>query len=285
MITEFFHRFPSPVVFQVSGKDSERYLQARLTNDLKRLAERKSLLAACLNPQGKTKALFRVYRRSAQEFLVFALAGNAEQIKQDLCCFIVADRVEVKDISSECFVTALSESVTYEQITDSIYISDPYLKLNLLLSNHDPLKYLANYPELDPDGFKLYRLQQALPEFPEEVRVDSLFPESGITGAISNTKGCYAGQEVVERVIALGKLPAKILTFHTTTDTKDLGVSDCNLLDESGNKFGEILSALYDSVTKSYFCFARVPSKFTGQLPTLVTSDSKKFYLSLVTAG
>ncbi len=280
---DFYYQFPSPVIFRVAGKDSERYLQARLTNDIKRLSEKQSLIAACLTPQGKTKALFRVYREAAQDFILLSLSGDAAQIRQDLGCFIVADRVEIQDVSREFHLFAFSQSAVLDLAPEDIVLSDPYLKLTLVITSLTNAWDVSSYQKFSEEDFQLYRLQNSLPEFPIEIPVDSLFPESGIRLAISNTKGCYAGQEVVERVVALGKLPAKILTFKTIEATERVDFLDLQLQDEQGGKVGDVLSICYDPEVPCNYLFARVPTKFQGKTFNL-QAKTKKFSLSEVVA-
>lgn len=269
----FYHQFKSPVILQVSGKDSERYLQARLTNNFKKLQERQFFLAACLTPQGKTKAVFRVYRQSVQEFLLFCLAGNAEEIHRDLGCFIVADRVQISNISDYYFLYALSSDPVTEPGEEELLLADPYLNLSFLLTTDRQSVQLQGRTEWSDAQFLMYRLKNQLPEFPSEVRVDSLFPESGMSLAISNTKGCYAGQEVVERVIALGKLPAMILAFRTISEFEDIDAVQLRLQDGAGSKAGEILNSQYDPEERALYLLARVSTKFSDAELSLASED------------
>ena len=52
---------PSPVVFKVTGKDARRYLNNRLSNDLRTATAGASLVAGALTPQGRVEGLYTVY--------------------------------------------------------------------------------------------------------------------------------------------------------------------------------------------------------------------------------
>ena len=95
-----YYLYPEAIIIKVSGKDAGRYLQARLSNDINKLSEGESCLAACLTPQGKTEALFTVYK-AAEEYLLFCSGGDPETVKAGLARFIVADRVDLEFLSPE----------------------------------------------------------------------------------------------------------------------------------------------------------------------------------------
>jgi folate-binding protein YgfZ len=255
---ESFYKIPSPVVLSVKGKDAERYLQARLTNDIRKLVEGSAMLAACLTPQGKTKALFRIYKVSNLEFLLIALGGDAAQILREFSCFIVADQVEVVDVSTVNPLFLVTPDVSLK--TASLHFPDSYLGFNFLLGSLDSLSNLTSLTKKDFDS---YRMKNSLPEFPEEVRVDSLFPEAEIALAISNTKGCYAGQEVVERVIALGKVPARLTACFATVDSK--ATDNLLIQDGQGNKAGDVLTYELQDDGLVIYLMARIATKFQGE--------------------
>ena len=56
-----FVELEQKVIFALSGKHVERYLQGRVSNDIRFASSERVILAAALSPQGRTEALFRLW--------------------------------------------------------------------------------------------------------------------------------------------------------------------------------------------------------------------------------
>ena len=64
----------------------------------------------------------------------------------------------------------------------------------------------AGAAELDPETFALLRLEGGRPAFPADMNESTIPLEAGIESrAISLTKGCYVGQEVIVRILHRGQ--------------------------------------------------------------------------------
>ncbi len=64
----------------------------------------------------------------------------------------------------------------------------------------------AGAAELDPETFALLRLEAGRPAFPGDMNESTIPLEAGIESrAISHTKGCYVGQEVIVRILHRGQ--------------------------------------------------------------------------------
>ena len=59
---------------------------------------------------------------------------------------------------------------------------------------------LAGVPEASADDARLVRIEHGHPRYGEEITERYLVQETGQTHAVNFTKGCYLGQEIVERV-------------------------------------------------------------------------------------
>ncbi|RIL03506.1 MAG: hypothetical protein DCC75_12870, partial [Proteobacteria bacterium] len=77
---------------------------------------------------------------------------------------------------------------------------------------HNQVKLLgAAKLEIEPAEF--LRFEAGIPAFPSELRDLSII-EADLGAAISSSKGCYVGQEVVERSTALGRPPRLLRVFE-----------------------------------------------------------------------
>ena len=62
-------------------------------------------------------------------------------------------------------------------------------------------------PALSEESYNLLRIKQGVPVYPDEINEDVILSECGVLDAVSFSKGCYVGQEVIERSDAIGRLP------------------------------------------------------------------------------
>ncbi len=226
--------FLNATVLEVSGRDAQRYLNARLSNDIKKLAPGAGCLAAALTPQGRTQALFAVYRLDAERTLLQCDGGEREMVIAAFKKYLVADQVKVLDRSDELGVAHLSgeSPATLEQFLGTSISQEQGsmapLQLNSghfvggllvrrlrflqdgldLIAARSALQQVTSSTTLEllpPSNQLVLRIQASIPAFPEELNEEALFSEAGYREAVAFNKGCYVGQEVVEKVDALGK--------------------------------------------------------------------------------
>lgn len=254
----FYHIFENSFTLIVTGKDSRRYLNARLANNIKNLMPGETIRAACLSPQGKTEGLFDVYCENNEGFILYASGGDPDKVTKAFKRFIVADQVNVSIDGKKHLITDSSQNLSgfqsaqvqrnnYKLILVS-FAKDQQTEIIELMQNH-------NISSLTNNEFHTLKCLQFGPDFPDEITPDSLFAESGLNSAYSCQKGCYTGQEVMERVIALGKLPAVILAFKTKTL---LNIEEKKLFNEAGEEVGGLLSESINLKTAEKYLFARV---------------------------
>jgi len=73
---------------------------------------------------------------------------------------------------------------------------------------------------LRPFGTKaleILRLEAGLPKYGVDVDENTIVLEAGYQDAISFTKGCYMGQEVVARATHIGRVNRRLTQFHVET--------------------------------------------------------------------
>lgn len=259
---------PQAVIFHVRGAHASRYLQARLTNDIRAASQDKAVYAAALTPQGKTEALFTVFAPEKDEYILYADGGDPAEVLQALKRFLVAERVEIVDQSHDFLLFHVA------------HLDPPIAEFKVQRKNHDwliarkrigPLGWDTVVNRSRKDSFiedmtsrgakemsewevSLARLKAGVPAFPTEINGDHLFSSSGLVNAVSFTKGCYTGQEVIAKIDSLGKPPRVLKLLDVHLDNAAPG-NDIMAKDQD-KPIGKILSVAYDPAEQVSICFA-----------------------------
>lgn len=223
----------------VSGKDRATYLHGLLTNDVAALKAGEGCYAAYLTPQGRMIADLWVYELGDVILLVTS-RDVKDTVLTRLDQFIFTEDVQLGDVSSTfaCVaivgpgaagvatqaltgiapevLTALGEhgnvraefsgrAAIAARVTDT---GEPGYDLFVEAAQGESLKAAlrANgVSELDASLVETLRIEAGVPKFHQDMDEDTIPLEAGIESrAISLTKGCYVGQEVIIRVLHRG---------------------------------------------------------------------------------
>jgi tRNA-modifying protein YgfZ len=223
----------------VSGGDRRSYLQGLLTNDIAALAGGQGCYAAYLTPQGRMIADLYVYELG-DVILLSLEGGTKDRVLTNLDQFVFSEDVQLRDVTTvfaqiavvgpeaaatlSTVLTGTSaetlaalpahgnlravwndESVIVTRIDDAgergydVFVDRP--KSAPFMSALDALGVAA----LDPTTAEAIRVEAGVPLFHRDMNEETIPLEAGIESrAISFTKGCYVGQEVVIRVLHRG---------------------------------------------------------------------------------
>ncbi len=128
-------------------------------------------------------------------------------------------------------------------------IIDQRIGFLVLSYNIDFLKRLKEIPE---EVYNIIRIENNISvqgiDFDQEMLLNTNWEE-----AVSFTKGCFLGQEIIGRVHNLGKPPKKLVRILYER------VPDKITLD--GQEIGKISSICYSPKYKKYMAFSMIPSK------------------------
>src|SRR3989441_6695009 len=224
-----------------TGPDRVRYLNAILTNNVKDLAEGHGIVSLLLNPQGHILAEIETYA-FADRLLCVSYAMIRERLIEWLDKYIIMDDVELTD-ETPLYGTLALEGPKAAALVQELSGID-VTKFDDL-SSHDgavgsiPCRVskrspggvpgaeffieTADLPALwqilseavrthggGPVGYaalSAIRLAQGVPWFGYDFGEKQIPHEAGLQDThISYTKGCYTGQEIVERVRSRGQV-------------------------------------------------------------------------------
>lgn len=224
----------------VTGSDRVEFLQGMLSNDVKKLTVGTGCPALLLSEQGKVVADLLVFA-TEHELTLAGIASSLASAQVALERFIVADDVEIVPSGAAertfglfgpdapAVLKRLGASVP-EAAYDHVRVDMDGVMLQLArVPAPGAGGFLCQVPAaaaavwwqrcLDvggavPAGYEAYevlRIESGLPWHGRDVTADTLALEAGYEAAISFRKGCYLGQEVMERVTARGHVNRKLV--------------------------------------------------------------------------
>jgi folate-binding protein YgfZ len=226
----------------IAGADRARFLNGQVTNNIKDLKLGAGCYAALTNNKGKMQADLNIHA-FAEELLLDFEPGLTAKVTERLEKFIIADDVQVVDVAP--LYGLLSIQVPQAPAAIERLGLFPNLPDKPFQSAHHRDAalgdlYLVNHPRLNSAGYDLFAPAEALPTIArsalaavqagggcvcgsdalETLRIETGIPrygadmdetnlpqEAGIEArAVSSTKGCYIGQEVINRIRSFGQV-------------------------------------------------------------------------------
>jgi folate-binding protein YgfZ len=228
-------------VITLKGPDRVRYLNAIVTNNVQSLSEGHGVLALLLNPQGHILAEFEVYALS-DNLLLLSHASVRERTLVTLDKYIIMDDVQMDDLTDQVGSLAIEGprtagivrqacGVALEDLPELAVrdVTIERIPCHLLRRSHfgeTGVEFITRQDRLSSLWQKLLaavrahggqaigmsaanalRLEAGVPWFPVDFN-DSVIPHEAALEEthVSFSKGCYTGQEIVERVRSRGQV-------------------------------------------------------------------------------
>jgi folate-binding protein YgfZ len=215
------HRVRQTGVLDVEGEDRVAFLQGQLTQDVRGLAPGESRLAAALTPKGKLVFLARVLGLPDRIRLLVPEASR-EPAFAHLKKFIIFQKAAITDCSSEFVRIGLyggrAAGINFPQGSMPLP-ADGEFSAEVLVpaSGFEELGRLLARQGSAPVGeetAEVLRVEAGRPRFGQDADSTNLADEVGLEAAISTTKGCYVGQEVVARLRTYGRVNRRLVGFR-----------------------------------------------------------------------
>lgn len=220
------------------------FLNGLITNDMKTLAANSWMRAAFPNVQGRLLAVVRILNR-ADGFLMDTEAATQQKVVQLLERFTLAGDFRVTDLTGEtgCYSVQGSQSAALlRQVFGETTASEPgkivLAKLNnaevtIIRATHtaedgfdlffersdaDTLRNAllgAGVEPVSDDTAEVLRIEAGIPRYGIDMDETTIVTETNLDDAVSFTKGCYLGQEIIVRIKHRGHVAKKItgITF------------------------------------------------------------------------
>ena len=213
---------------RVTGADRLDFVHGQLSNDVKRLAGGQTNTSLLLNHKGHALAHLRVLRRDA-DLLLLVEGGAGAFVRGELEAHIIFDQVELEALSLtsltlqgraatelvEAVVGVVPEPNTFLPFGDGGIVVPAKRSVPGGYDLHVPVENVAVlFTALQEAGavpageetLGTARVLAGIPTVETEAGEGVLPQEAGLEYAVSYTKGCYLGQEIMARIEARGKL-------------------------------------------------------------------------------
>jgi len=209
-------------VLRVEGVDARKFLQSQLANDITSLKIDESRYSLLLEPTGKITSLLRVRCESEESFVLDCDAGFGEVSATRLKRFKIRIKCEVST-SRQKFVALrglLAED--YAKFSEFTSAMPAWRAGNFAIDVFTTDFDRSLLGEGTPADFELARVRAFWPTMGVDMTSDSVPSETGLTDvAVSFTKGCYPGQELVERMDSRGATaPRSLRLIRAATGAK-----------------------------------------------------------------
>ena len=227
------HR-PAPGILRVTGEDALDLINRLSTNEVEEMADGSGLSTVLTTNKGRVVDLLTMFYLP-DHWLVLTSSGNQQKVIDWIEDFTFGEEIEVEDVTAETAVLTivgprapdimhtltqadLSAMPTHHSVQTTISATE------VLVSKADPaigeaftlLAPTASAPTLraeilatgeafgmramDADSYEAFRIAAGVPAHDPELGEEVNPLEAGLWDAVSFTKGCYVGQEVVARL-------------------------------------------------------------------------------------
>lgn len=215
------HRYRSTGVLSIAGVDRVAFLQGQLTQDVRNLQTGQSLPAAGLSPKGKLLYFGRILA-TPERLLLLVPTAVTELVRAHLTKYAAFQKVTLADVSEEFLLAGLygPGAAQIEPPEGTIRLAaDGELASGIFApaGGHEELDRLlatAGSVPVSEATAEILRIEAGRPRLGCDADESNLPDEVHLQAAISTTKGCYVGQEVVARLRTYGRLNRRLVGFR-----------------------------------------------------------------------
>jgi len=224
---------PDRGLLRVRGADRVRFLNGMISNDVETLKPGESCLATLLDRKGHVLAdLYAL--RDADVVWLDVCPGRVDVVRELLDKYVIADDVEIEDCPSirqraiegpgaRDWLAAQGYGVPEAgrfELDDAgrTWLGGGALTpegIRVFAQAESLDGVAAGLPEVSAEAAEILRIEAGIPRWGVDV-TDRNFPlEARLDHALSRTKGCYVGQEIIARLISRGAVNKQLVRLET----------------------------------------------------------------------
>jgi folate-binding protein YgfZ len=239
------------------GADRQKFVNGQVTNNVQALKTGEGCYAALVTAKGKIQSDLNVYCLANEVLLDFE-PGLSDSVKDRLEKYVIADDVQMVDVAPHYGLLSV-QGPKAAAVIESLQLgfaipAKPFSLTSVQDANVGEI-YLMNQPHLGSTGVDLFvpagaiaavadkaiaaaksvggracgwqaletaRIEAGIPRFGIDMDETNLAPEAIESRAISYSKGCYIGQEVIARIRTYGQVAKSLRGLRLADDLKTL---------------------------------------------------------------
>ena len=215
---------------RVTGEDRARLLHAMSTNHVKDLQPGDGVYAFFLNDKGRILTDAYIYS-FGDSLLLDTEPETADKLRDHLDRYIIADDATVEDETDRWACIGLEGPTSIDRARElripapdrkdslerweegfvaRVASTGPEgLRIFVLVGQKNTLisrLKSSGIPEASSEECRIVRLENGIPRYGEDISERYLVQETQLMHAVHANKGCYLGQEIVERVRSRGQV-------------------------------------------------------------------------------
>ena len=251
-----------------TGSDRIRWLNGMITNNIRDLALNHGNYSFLLNAQGRILGDLYAYNRS-DYILIDTAAWQVAKLKETFDKFIIMDDVEITDISEKLTSIAVQGPRAKQVLHDAgvkfaevepmevqdVTWNDAGLSITRMISDVAQTYEIWLAPgvagplwdalvgrgakHIGMQALEMFRIAAGVPRFGQDITERYLPQETAQDSALNFSKGCYVGQEIVERIRSRALLHRRLTGLVVEGPPPSAGAK----VQFQGKDVGEITSA------------------------------------------
>jgi len=236
---------------RVSGSEATMFLNGLITNDIKALAQNRWMPAVFPTVQGRLIGAVRVIRGNGPAFLIDTDAASHEAVFKTIARFTLAGDFHVSDVTAETalmsvqgkrgaevvekvFERSFSE-LPRNGVAETEWQNAPVTIIRATHTGEDGFDLVidsahsaqlrqaltdAGTQPINQDTLEILRIEAGIARYGHDMDETTVVPETNLDDAVSYTKGCYVGQEIIVRIKHRGHVAKKLTGLRFETDQK-----------------------------------------------------------------
>lgn len=290
---------PERTLLSLTGRDRVRWLNGMVSNNIRDLTVGNGVYAFVLTPQGHIQADVYAFNRG-ESLVVETERAQAETVLRIFRKYIIMDKVEIEDFSEKLAVLGLTGPKSGDVLTRlgfakdlgnlqvmDVNWSDTAVTLvrgdNSSFQNYElwvPGEQVesiwnallqAGAIEVHEQTLETFRILCGIPKVGHDTHEKTLPQETGQERALNFNKGCYIGQEIVERIRARGAVHRTFVGFEVEGPAPAAGMK----IQSEGKDVGEITSIAAEPLKGKRLALGYLRREFLATDKTLTAGEAE----------
>jgi folate-binding protein YgfZ len=264
--------------FLAAGADAPSFLHRMLSNEVQKLKIGEGRYQGLLDRKAMVLSLFYLRRLSEREFLGVTPPQLTQKTIGALAKMKFIEKVAISDVSKErglLFVVGPQAEPALEAAPKAeklLVWKDEGFKLPWFCVS-GPKEEIAGLAAtlsgktvpIGDTALRLVKMAAGFPEYGVDLDESRILLEAALPYTYQRNKGCYPGQEVVERISAYGKGKTPKRLTHFTLPGERVLTNGADIVTKEGVKVGSVTSSLFNPLDGVTQVMAYLETKYVDE--------------------